>query len=183
MKFSELEIPGVWLIEPDLVCDNRGVFRRHFCAREFSARGLAVSVAQANVSENPYLHTLRGFHYQLAPYSEGKTISCLMGGLYDIVVDLRPESRCYLQWVAVSIDATNRASLHVPAGCANAYLTMQENTIVHYYMSEFYVPESYRGFRYDDPNFDFRWPATPKVISIKDQNLPAYRDAKTQGGV
>lgn len=172
MKFDELPIRGAWFISPELVADERGVFRRHFCAAEFAAHGIAVSVAQGNVSENPRLHTLRGFHYQISPYAEGKTISCFSGSLYDIIVDLRPDSASYLQWAALTLSAESRASLHVPPGCANAYLTMQPDTVVHYYMSESYEPGSYRGFRYDDPAFKFKWPAKPRVISAKDSSFP-----------
>lgn len=129
---------------------------------------------QGNVSENPQQYTLRGFHYQLAPYAEGKTISCISGGLYDIVVDLRLESKTYLRWVAVTLDSKDRNSLYVPAGCANAYLTTAPNTIVHYYMTEIYAPDSYRGFHYSDPAFNFSWPAPPSLISKKDRSLPRY---------
>lgn len=174
MKFEELDIVGAWLIEPELFCDERGVFRRHFCSKEYADHGIETRVMQGNVSENPHLHTLRGFHYQLAPYEEGKTISCMSGGVYDIVVDLRIESRTYLQWVAVTFDAKNRKSLYVPPGCANAYLTMEPNTVVHYYMTDMYMPHSYCGFRYDDPAFNFVWPVEPGLISEKDRNLPFY---------
>ena len=180
MKFTELGIAGAWLIKPELVCDERGVFRRHFCNKEFADHGIETCIMQGNVSENPHLHTLRGFHYQLAPHAEGKTISCLSGGLYDIVVDLQPESKTYLQWVAVTFDSKDRKSLYVPAGCANAYLTIEPNTIVHYYMTDMYVPDSYRGFHYNDPAFNFVWPAPPSLISEKDRNLPCY-DASGQG--
>ncbi len=172
MKFKELGITGAWLIEPELLSDERGIFRRHFCSEEFAAHGIGTSVMQGNVSENPHLHTLRGFHYQLAPHAEGKTISCFSGALYDIIVDLRPDSKSVLQWVAVTLDAKDRSSLYVPPGCANAYLTVAPDTVVHYYMSELYTPGSYRGFCYNDPSFNFEWPAKPKVISDRDKNLP-----------
>lgn len=172
MKFKELDVAGAWLIEPELVSDERGSFRRHFCSEEFAAHGIETRVMQGNVSENPHLHTLRGFHYQLAPHAEGKTISCFSGALYDIIVDLRPDSKSFLQWVAVTLDAKDRSSLYIPPGCANAYLTVAPDTVVHYYMSELYTPGSYRGFCYNDPSFDFEWPAKPLVISDRDRNLP-----------
>ena len=174
MKFIELGIAGSWLIEPESICDERGVFRRHFCRKQFADHGIETQVAQGNISENPHLHTLRGFHYQLAPHAEDKTISCLSGGLFDIVVDLRPESETYLKWVSVTFDSKNRKSLYVPPGCANAYLTIEPNTIVHYYMTDMYAPDSYRGFHYKDPTFNFIWPAPPQLISEKDRNLPHY---------
>ena len=172
MKFKELDIAGVWLIEPELICDDRGVFRRHFCSEEFAEHGIDTSVMQGNVSENPHLHTLRGFHYQLAPHAEGKTISCFSGALYDVIVDLRPDSKTFLQWLALTINARDRTSLYIPPGCANAYLTIAPDTVVHYYMSEIYSPGSYHGFCYTDPSFKFEWPAEPKVISERDKSLP-----------
>ena len=179
MKFTELEIAGAWLIEPDLICDERGVFRRHYCMKEFADHGLETRIMQGNVSENPHLHTMRGFHYQIAPHAEGKTISCLSGGLYDILVDLRPDSKTYLRWVSVTFDSKDRKSLYVPPGCANAYLTIEPNTIVHYYMTDIFMPDSYRGFHYKDPTFNFVWPVPPSLISEKDRNLPFY-DASSQ---
>lgn len=180
MKFRQLDIGGVWLIEPDLYSDERGVFRRHYCREEFAAHGIHTGVAQGNVSENRLRHTLRGFHYQIEPYAEGKTISCFSGALYDIVVDLRADSPTFMQWTSITLDATERTSLYLPPGCANAYITTQDNTVVHYYMSELYAPDSYRGFHYDDPSFGFRWPAQPQVISEKDRNLPILdRDSFT----
>jgi len=172
VKFIELDIVGAWLIEPELVIDERGVFRRHFCSEEFAAQGIETRVMQGNISENPHLHTLRGFHYQLAPHAEGKTISCLSGGLYDIIVDLRPDSETFMQWISVTFDSKDRKSLYIPAGCANAYLTIEPDTIVHYYMTDLYAPDSYRGFRYNDPYFNFDWPAEPKLVSERDLNLP-----------
>lgn len=172
MKFKKLDIAGAWQIEPELVSDERGVFRRHFCSEEFAAHGIETRVMQGNVSENPHLHTLRGFHYQLAPHAEGKTISCFSGALYDIIVDLRPDSKSFLQWVAVTLDAKDRSSLYIPPGCANAYLTIVPDTVVHYYMSKLYTPDSYRGFCYNDPSFNFKWPANPQLISDRDRNLP-----------
>ena len=174
MKFQELEIAGVWLIEPEPACDERGVFRRHFCRKEFADHGIAAGVLQGNVSENPQLHTLRGFHYQIAPHAEAKTISCFGGALYDIVVDLRPHSKTFLRWVALTLDATHRTSLHIPAGCANAYLTIAPDTVVHYYMSESFTPGAYHGFRYNDPAFNCLWPAQPCIISERDKSFPDF---------
>jgi dTDP-4-dehydrorhamnose 3,5-epimerase len=174
MKFAELKLPGVWLIAPDVHTDDRGAFRRHFCAREFNARGITATVAQGNISENPRIGTLRGFHYQARPQQEAKTLSCLSGAVYDIVVDLRPTSPTFMEWVAVELSAQGRHSLHIPAGCANAWMTTAPDTVVHYYMSAFYAPATDRGLRHDDPAFAFRWPATPTVISEKDRSYPDF---------
>lgn len=178
MNFTQLSIADVWLIEPDLIEDSRGVFRRSFCANEYISNGLIPTVFQGNISENPHLGTLRGFHYQVAPNQEAKTLTCITGSIFDIIVDLRPDSKTFLTWLSVDLSAKSRGSVYVPPGCANAYLTTNENSIIHYYMSEIYVPASYSGFNYSDPQFSFDWPFEPKVISQKDKTLPAL-DVKT----
>ena len=172
MKFTELEIADVWLLTPDLIEDNRGVFRRSFCSVEFKQHGLEPTVLQGNISENRKAKTLRGFHYQTAPYQEAKTLTCLAGSVFDIVVDIRPNSSTFLKWISIELSSENRQSLYLPSGCANAYITKSNNTLVHYYMSEVYVPDAYRGFSFADPQFSFDWPFQPTEISEKDQNLP-----------
>lgn len=174
MKFIEAGLEGVWLIEPLVFTDERGVFRRHFCAEEFAAHGLSSTAVQGNISENPHRGTLRGFHYQLAPFGEAKTLSCITGAIYDMVVDLRPSSPTFMKWVALEVSADDRRSIHVPAGCANAWLSTEPNTVLHYYMSEMFAPGSYRGIRYNDPAFGFRWPMEPAVISEKDRTFPDF---------
>ncbi len=177
MKFTELGLPGVWLIEPELASDERGVFRRHFCRDEFAAHAIETTVAQGNISENPHLGTLRGFHYQRRPFAEAKTLSCLTGAIHDIVADLRADSPTYMEWVGVDLAAADRRSLHVPVGCANAWLTTAADTTIHYYMSETYQHGSYGGIRYDDPAFGFVWPAAPTVISEKDRTFSDFDPA------
>lgn len=174
MNFLEQKIPKVYLIEPEPFVDNRGLFRRHFCQREFAEHGIFTDIKQCNMSENKFKQTLRGFHYQRAPHGEGKILSCFKGAIYDIIVDLRPESSAYLQWISVELNEDNRLSLHVPPGCANAYLTLVDNTWIFYYHSEFYAPHAEEGICYNDPFFRFKWPAVPVVISEKDQNYPAF---------
>ena len=168
MKFIPQAIPGAYVIEPEPFEDDRGVFRRHFCQEEFTAATLISDVRQCNVSENRHKHTLRGFHYQVQPFCECKTMSCLKGAMYDIVVDLRPASPTYLKWVSVELNDRNRRSVHIPQGCANAFLTLEDDSIVHYYCSEFYHPEAEKGIRYNDPLFQFKWPVEPAQISRKD---------------
>ncbi|MBF0430813.1 MAG: dTDP-4-dehydrorhamnose 3,5-epimerase family protein [Fibrobacteria bacterium] len=177
MKFIEQQIEGVWLIEPEPFRDDRGALRRHFCQKEFSDHGITSDIAQGNISENINAYTLRGFHYQISPFEESKTLSCYSGSLYDVVVDLRPESSTFLKWVPLTIDAEKKQSIHVPSGCANAYLTLDINTCVHYYMSEFYHPGSYRGFRYNDPFFNITWPREPEMISEKDKGYSDFNPA------
>lgn len=176
MKFIEQKISGLFLVEPSLHQDDRGVFRRSFCVEEFNNAGINFTVKQGNISQNFYKHTLRGFHYQLEPSRESKVISCIIGALYNIVLDLRKGSQTHYQWVALEVDAESRQSIVVPAGCANAFMTMDDNTIVHYYMGDSFAPNSYRGIRYNDPMFGFVWPCEPEVISEKDMNLADYSD-------
>jgi|TARA_B100000953_G_scaffold299955_1_gene302008 dTDP-4-dehydrorhamnose 3,5-epimerase len=175
MKFHEQKLLGVYIIEPESFTDDRGVFRRHFCDREFAERSIVTDVRQSNVSENRYAHTLRGFHYQISPYGEGKTLSCLKGSIYDIIVDVRPQSPTYMQWISIELNEENRYSIHIAPGCANAFLTMEDNCLIHYYCSQPYTPEAERGIQYNDPAFKFEWPTEPAVISEKDLSHPDYK--------
>jgi len=168
MRFEEQKILGVFLIKPTPVKDNRGMFRRNFCEREFFKNKIVNKVHQANISENKYKYTLRGFHYQIGKYKEGKTLSCLAGEIYDVVVDLRKKSKTYKKWISFKLNDKNRYSIHVPPGCANAFLTLKKNCIIHYYCSKSYAPKFEKGIRYDDPAFKFKWPKKPNVISKKD---------------
>lgn len=170
MKFHKQKIKGVYLIEPEPFVDDRGVFRRHFDQKEFKDKSITTRIVQANISENKYQYTLRGFHYQIPPYEEGKTLSCIKGAIFDIVVDVRPKSPTYLKWISFELDESNRKAIHIPPGCANAFLTLKDNCIIHYYCSQFYNPKAEKGIRYNDPLFNFKWPHSPKVISDKDKN-------------
>ena len=172
MKFSEQEIKGLWLIEAEPVLDARGAFRRHFCQKEYEKHGLQTDIAQTNISENPKKHTLRGFHYQVKPFEENKTLTCLQGSIYAVIVDIRSDSKTFMEWISIELVAGDNRSLYIPAGCANAYLTLEDSTAILYYMSEFYTPGSYEGFRYNDPNFSIKWPFEPEVVSPKDQSFP-----------
>ena len=174
MKFYEQKIPGVWLIEFEAFIDNRGEFYRNFCQKEFSERHIESKLVQTNISKNNKKYTLRGFHYQIEPHAESKTLLCLQGNIYDIIVDLRPDSDTFLKWVSLELGYKNFFGLHIPKGCANAYISLDDNTMMLYYMSNFYYPQASKGFRYNDPFFDFKWPAEPAVISDKDRNYPDF---------
>ncbi|MBU1196073.1 MAG: dTDP-4-dehydrorhamnose 3,5-epimerase family protein [Proteobacteria bacterium] len=180
MKFFEQDLKGVYIIEPEPYSDDRGMLRRHFCIDEFRNYSLMTDIKQCNVSENIQRYTLRGFHCQSKPYGENKLISCIHGEIYDIVLDLRRDSGTYLQWQSFELSKENRRSLYVPVGCANAYLTLQENTWILYYHSQVYTPSSEQGIRYNDPAFKFEWPAKPMVISEKDLNYSDF-DRKIYG--
>lgn len=174
MRFHPLRIAGVWIIEAEPHFDERGLLRRHFCVEEFAAHGLETRVAQGNISENPRRHTLRGFHYQNPPHAEAKTVSCLRGAIHAVVADIRFGSPTYCQWLAERLDQANRKSIHVPPGCAMAFLTLEDDTLLHYYASEMFAPDSYRGIRYNDPVLAVDWPAEPAVISPKDRSFPDF---------
>ena len=172
MKFFKQSIEGLVLIKPEVFEDNRGAFRRNFCAKELKDIGINFSVCQGNISENFRQYTLRGFHYQKNPSNESKVLTPVSGNIYNVVIDLRPSSPTFLKSVSLEVSAERRESLHVPAGCANAFLTTLENTVVHYYMGDYFKPESYSGFRYNDPYFNVQWPREPTVISDRDAAFP-----------
>lgn len=176
MNFIKQEIPGLFLIDHDLHKDDRGVFRRTFCKDEFLKAGIDLSVVQGNISENFRKLTLRGFHYQVEPSRESKVITCVSGSIYNVVIDLRDKSPTQYNWQALQIDYDSRNSIVIPAGCANAFLTLDDNTIIHYYMGDSFNPQSYRGFRYDDPKFSVQWPYEPEIISEKDASFEDYLD-------
>lgn len=174
MKFIKQKLINVFIIEPQPFEDNRGALRRHYCEKEFKENGLMNKIKQTNISENIKSNTLRGFHYQHEPFGEDKVISCVKGRIFDIVLDLRKKSKTYLQWQSFEISEENRRALYVPKGCANAYLTQQDNTWILYYHSEFYSPGNEGGIRYDDPFFQFKWPNKPEIISNRDSQFSNY---------
>jgi len=174
MKFHKQQFEGVWLIEAEPIADNRGAFRRHFCQKEFQEIGLDMKIVQTNISENKNKYTLRGFHYQLPPHEETKILTCLKGAFYNVIIDLRSNSESYLKWISFELKAGDNLSLYVPSGCANCWLTLEDSTTILYYMSEFYSPGSYTGFRYNDPFFSVQWPAEPAVISEKDERFDNF---------
>lgn len=171
MIFKQEKLHQLFSIKADLRTDERGLFRRHFCQNEFAENGIDFSVKQGNISENTNSLTLRGFHYQKEPSKESKIISCISGSIFNVVIDLRKNSPTLLQWQAFSMSASGRESLYIPVGCANAFLTLEENTRIHYYMNDFFSTESL-GFRYNDPLFSIKWPFMPKFISDRDRTYP-----------
>ena len=175
MILIKQKIDGVFLIKPKLFKDDRGIFRRHFCNEEFSSYKLASGVKQANLSINYKKGTLRGFHYQKKPYEEDKTMSCIKGEIFDIIVDLRKKSKTYMKWISFKLSDKNKFAVHIPKGCANSFLTLKNNTIVHYYCSQKYNPSCEGGINFNDPKFKFKWPIKPKIVSKKDRNIPFFK--------
>jgi dTDP-4-dehydrorhamnose 3,5-epimerase len=176
--FQQTELQGAFLIELDKIQDNRGFFARAWCAKELAAHGLTAVVHQANVSFNIKAGTLRGMHYQVEPYGEAKTVRCTRGAIYDVIIDLRPKSPTYKQWIGAELTADNYTMLYVPENFGHGFLTLADNTEVTYQVSEFYTPGAERGIRWNDPAFAIRWPADVRVVSEKDANWPDYQDLK-----
>ncbi len=176
MKFHPTSLPGAYRIEIEPIGDERGFFARTFCRREFAAAGLASDFVQASLSFNPTAGTLRGLHYQAAPHEETKLIRVTRGRLWDVLVDLRPESPTYRGHAAYTLAADERAALYVPPGVAHGFLTLASETEVFYQISPFYRSEAARGVRWDDPAFAIPWPGRPVLISERDRSYPDFED-------
>lgn len=174
MTFQETTLRDVFEIGFEPCYDDRGFFARSWCRQEFECHGLNPSVVQCNVSFNAHKGTLRGMHYQDAPYGEAKLVRCTRGSIYDVVIDLRPQSPTFKNWIAVILSDEQRNMVYVPEGCAHGFLTLGDNTEVFYQMSEFYHPELSRGVRYDDPAFQIVWPEKIAVISERDRTHPNF---------
>jgi len=175
MFFSKTKLRDAYVLELDRKEDERGFFARTYCENEFEERGIPFTPVQANISYNRHKHTLRGMHCQAAPYEEAKLVSCIKGAIYDVIIDLRPDSPTFNEWTGIELSAENRLMLFVPKGFAHGFLTLKENTEVSYLMSEFYKPGAGRGIRWDDSSFNIDWPAPIAVISDKDKAWPAYK--------
>jgi dTDP-4-dehydrorhamnose 3,5-epimerase len=175
MIFKETKLKGAYVIELEPIEDERGFFARTFCCEEFKKHGLNPRLAQCNISYNTYKGTLRGMHYQLAPFSEAKLVTCLAGSIYNVIVDLREESPTYGKWLGLELSARRpRPMLYVPERFANGFQTLADDTEVFYQMSRPYHPESARGLRWDDPFFDMVWPAGNRIVSQRDQSFPDF---------
>lgn len=174
MIFSETDLSGAFLIEPEYLEDERGFFARMWCRREFAANALSPEFVQSSISFNKAMGTLRGMHYQAAPHEEEKLIRCTGGGIYDVIIDLRPDSPTFLEHADAVLTAENRMMFYVPKGFAHGFLTLQDATEVAYSMSEYHEPEYARGVRWDDPAFGIEWPNGVRVISERDRTYPDF---------
>ena len=172
MNFEKTRLQGAWIIEPERLEDDRGFFARIYCDEEFSAQGIAFTSVQSNISFNQRKGTLRGMHYQLEPHAEAKLVRCTMGAIYDVIVDLRPGSATYAQWMAAELSAENRKMLFVPAGFAHGFQSLTDKTETHYLMSAAYVAESSAGIAWNDPRLAIEWPLPNPIISARDRALP-----------
>ena len=174
MIFNETKLKGAYIIEIEKRVDERGFFARTWCKNEFELPGLNSQFVQANMSYNKNRGTLRGMHYQIAPYEETKLVRCTRGAIYDVIIDLRPKSTTYKQWLGVELTAENYKMLYIPENFAHGFQTLTDNTEVIYQVSQFYAPGSEKGVRYNDPAFGIEWPIEVQVISDKDENWPDY---------
>jgi dTDP-4-dehydrorhamnose 3,5-epimerase len=178
MTFSEIPLPGAYLIGLEKRGDERGFFARVFCRREFEQHGLVTSFVQVNNSLSGQKGTLRGMHYQLPPSAETKLVRCIQGALYDVILDLRPQSATFGKSFGVELSAENRLMLYIPKGFAHGFVTLTESVEAFYFADEFYAPQQERVVRWDDPRFGIAWPEAPTNLSDKDRTArdfdPAY---------
>lgn len=172
MKISPLGIVDILYICPERITDQRGFFSRTFCVDELSKVNVSFSPNQVNLSFNEKIGTLRGMHFQIHPHEEAKIVQCLEGSMFDVAVDLRPQSPTYQKWVGQVLNVSRNDMLYIPPGFAHGFLTLEPNTLIQYFMSAPYVAEAADGIRYDDPKIGIEWPDKPQVMSDKDLLWP-----------
>jgi dTDP-4-dehydrorhamnose 3,5-epimerase len=177
MIFTPTRIADVFEIQIEPKTDERGFFARSWCQDEFLSHGLNPRLVQCNISFNTHNGTLRGIHYQASPHAEAKLMRCTQGSLFDVAVDLRPNSPTFKEWTGVVLSASRRNMLYVPEGCGHGFLTLEDNTEILYQMSEFYSGNDACGVRWNDPAFGISWPADIRVISERDRTYPNFETA------
>jgi len=174
VRFEPTPLRGAYTVALEKRGDERGFFARLFCEEEFAAAGIAMPIVQINNSLSAKAGTLRGMHYQLPPAAEIKVVRCIRGALFDVIVDLRPDSPTFGQWFGAELSAENRLMMVVPRGFAHGFLTLADDTEAFYLVSAAYAPEQERGLRFDDPRFGVLWPGTPIDVSAKDRAWPDF---------
>ena len=178
VTFEETSLAGAFVIGLEPHSDERGFFARTWCRNELEALGLDAQVAQCSVSFNTRAGTLRGLHFQASPYEEVKLVRCTAGAIFDVIVDLRPESPTFGRHYAVTLSKENRRTLYIPKGVAHGFQTLLPNTEVAYQMSEFYHADYARGVRWNDPSFGIDWPMTEnRIINERDRTYPDFQDS------
>lgn len=176
MIIEETKLSGAYIIELEKLEDNRGFFARSFCENEFARSGLNNNYKQSNLSFNNFKGTLRGMHMQLEPYSEVKLVRCVRGAIFDVIIDLREESKTFTQWMSVELTQENRKTLYIPERFAHGFLTLDDKTEVFYQMSEEYKPDVASGVKFDDPIFNIQWPPLNElIISDRDKAWPDFK--------
>lgn len=174
MIFTETKLRGAFVVEPERFEDERGFFARTWSQKEFSEHGLDARMVECNVSFNKKKGTLRGMHFQAAPHGQAKLVRCTAGAIYDVIVDLRPDSSTFRQWTGVELTARNCRMLYVPEDFAHGFQTLEEDTEVFYQMSEYYAPQSSSGVRWNDPAFGIEWPPDERTIIARDRAYPDF---------
>ena len=174
MTFRETDLPGAWILELDVARDERGGFARTYDAKEFRRRGLEPVGDQSSVSANARAGTLRGIHWQEEPHGECKLIRCTRGAVWDVLLDMRPDSVARGRWIGVELSASGGLELYAPRGVAHGFITLADDTELHYQMAGRYSPEHARGVRWDDPAFGVRWPREPVAMSDADRTRPDH---------
>ena len=173
MQFTETAVDGCFVVDLQPFADDRGFFARAWCAEEMAAAGAADHVAQINMSRSVHAGTIRGLHWQIEPHGEAKFVRCIAGRVFDVCVDVRPDSPTYLQWAGVELTPENRRAFSVPAGCAHGYQALEGDSEVLYLVSSPYAPGVERGLRWDDPVIGIQWPLADRVqVSDKDAAWP-----------
>jgi len=181
MVFTETPLIGAFVVDLERLEDDRGFFARSWCRREFDARGLNAELVQCNVSRNRLKGTLRGLHYQTAPYAEAKLVRCTRGAIFDVMLDLRPRSDTFLKYFGCTLSEDNHRALYIPEGFGHGFLTLTEESEVFYQMSQYYQPDAARGLRWNDPAFGIAWPEPVAMISDRDRSYPDFRaDSPTE---
>jgi len=172
MIFRQTRIAGVWVIEPIMHKDDRGHFFRAWCLQEFADHGINFVPVQENLGFSNRAGTVRGMHFQAEPAVEAKLVRCTRGGIFDVALDLRPDSPTFREWFGIELTARNGCMLYLPEGCAHGYQTMEDQTEMTYMTSQYYTPTAVRGARFDDPTFAIQWPLEIANISNQDRNWP-----------
>jgi dTDP-4-dehydrorhamnose 3,5-epimerase len=174
VRFLETDLDGAWLIDPEPARDERGFFSRTFCTREFAAQGLETNFVQHSLSFSSRRGTVRGMHFQRPPHAEVKLVECARGAIWDVIIDLRPQSPSFARWQAFELNDENRRQLYIPKGFAHGFETLSDDAEVRYLISAFYESSAASGLRYDDPAFAIPWPVPVTTISPKDKGWPDY---------
>jgi dTDP-4-dehydrorhamnose 3,5-epimerase len=175
MTFTETELKGAFVVGVRKIEDERGFFARGWCRKELEGAGLNPNLAQINFASSLKKGTLRGMHFQVAPDAEAKLVRCTRGSIFDVIIDLRPDSPTHGRWIGVDLSAENYLMLYVPEGFAHGYQTLTDDAEMYYMTSAFYAPSAARGVRFDDPAFGIQWPLPVAVVSDADKQWPDYR--------
>lgn len=181
MRFEPLPLGGAFAVVPEPHEDERGFFARIWSFTEFAGRGLVADLAESSLSFTPKRRTLRGLHYQVPPHAETKLVTCVRGAIWDVIVDLREESPTYRQWHGSNLNAENLVGLYVPEGFAHGFVTLSDDVLVLYQISEPHNPDAARGVRWNDPAFAIEWPERPLLIGPRDQSFPAHASSGATG--